>query len=153
MSAQSPEILKDDIHPAAIWQQIQKYLLPYQQTAQQLHSSDCETPQLINNSPFSLKILWKCPQSLCSDSGISVSGTASVHHLCPHRRCYGTLYHCITLLWQHPESLTLVKKKKMDLKDKNACWITFTRVYLFCWHTWDGCLENMAWTPPSSTCH
>ncbi len=28
------------VHPAAVWQEIQKYLLPHPQTAEQLHSSD-----------------------------------------------------------------------------------------------------------------
>ena len=32
------------VHPATIWQKIQKYPLPYHQTMKQLHSSGCETP-------------------------------------------------------------------------------------------------------------
>ena len=38
---------------AAIWQEIHKYLLPYHQTTEQLHSSGCEPPELILNSPLS----------------------------------------------------------------------------------------------------
>ena len=45
--------------PAAIWQQIRRYLLLYHHTTEQLHSSDCETPQIINTS-FP-KILWRNP--------------------------------------------------------------------------------------------
>ena len=35
------------VHPAAIWQKIQKYPLMYHHTVEQRHSSDCETPQLV----------------------------------------------------------------------------------------------------------
>ena len=41
------------VHPAAIWQQIHKYLLPYNQTREQLQSPGRETPELILNTAFS----------------------------------------------------------------------------------------------------
>lgn len=49
--AQSPEDRKRQyppqpqlVHPAAFWQKIQKYLLLYHQTTEQLLPSDCEIP-------------------------------------------------------------------------------------------------------------
>ncbi len=39
--------MQQPVHPAAVWQAIQKYLLPYHQTTEQLLSSGCKTPQLI----------------------------------------------------------------------------------------------------------
>ena len=64
MSGQSPKDTKrqhspqrQSVHPAATWEKIQKYL--HHQTTQQLHSSDCETPQLIINTPFSKNQDWK----------------------------------------------------------------------------------------------
>ena len=40
-------------HPAATWQKIQKYLLPYRQTMEQLHPSGCDTSKFILNTPSS----------------------------------------------------------------------------------------------------
>ncbi len=39
------------VHPAAIWQVIQKYLLLYHQTTEQRLSSGCEIPKLILHTP------------------------------------------------------------------------------------------------------
>ena len=64
ISVQNPEETKrqnpkrQSVHPAAIWQQIQKYLLLYHQTTQQLHSSDCETPQFNLCTQPKVWLLW-----------------------------------------------------------------------------------------------
>lgn len=79
MSAQSPKDTKRHptpkprpVRPAAIWPQIQKYLLPYNQTEEQLHSSGCKTHQqsivysffdeLFSVYFVSVHILWNCKQ-------------------------------------------------------------------------------------------
>lgn len=52
MSAQSQHPPQPrSVHPAAVWQTIQKHPLPYLQTTEQLHSTDCETPELSLNTP------------------------------------------------------------------------------------------------------
>ena len=44
------------VHPAAVWQKIQKYPLPYNQATERLLSSGCETPEL-NLNTFSF-LAW-----------------------------------------------------------------------------------------------
>ena len=75
-SATSPQDERQQpqsVHPAAIWQQIQKYLLLYHQTTQQLHSSDCETPELIRNTHIIFQNRCSRSQTLFSFFTINVS--------------------------------------------------------------------------------
>ena len=60
MSAQGPKgteelhpLKPQSVRPAAIWRKIQKYLLPYHQTMEHLHSPGRETSELILNTPLS----------------------------------------------------------------------------------------------------
>lgn len=52
VSAQSPKHTKGPLdHPAPIWLKIQKYPLWYNQTTEQLLSSDCDSSELILHTP------------------------------------------------------------------------------------------------------
>ena len=79
MSAHSPKDTKrqhkpqpQSVHPAAIWQNMQKYVLSYHQTTEQLHSSVCV--RLLNSSVHHRKNLF-----LCSIKGLQLARVPLQH--------------------------------------------------------------------------